>query len=202
MAPAATARDGSRPGRRGTLPPAGSAVTSRCRSTDSRRTAASKCVRGAIADPARCQRDRDRRRHHCRGPHRGGEQPAGADIGRHDIGDPQSGAEAFGEAGDMPGDVRSQRRKRRRAVDRQKSIRIVFDNSNTEAARDGGDVDPPLLRDRVRGRIEQRRIEIERLAAKAACRHRRMRRPRHPRRPSAGRRVAAPSCAAIERAPG
>ena len=63
-------------------------------------------VAGTVGDPARRQRHGERRGHHSRGADRRGEQPAGAHIRRHHIGDPQAGAEAFGEPGHMPGDFR------------------------------------------------------------------------------------------------
>ena len=67
----------------------------------------------------------------------------------------------------MPGDVGRDRREWRRSVGRQKAVRIVLDNRDTEAASDLGDRNAARLRDRMGGGIEQRRIEIERLRAQA-----------------------------------
>ena len=55
-----------------------------------------------------------------------------------------------------------ERGERRRAVDRQKAVRIVLDDRDAEAARDRDDFSSSRRRDRVGGRIEQRRIEIKR----------------------------------------
>ena len=55
-------------------------------------------VGGAVLDPSRHQRHRERRGHHGGGAQRGRERPGRAGIGHHDIGGAKPGADAFGEA--------------------------------------------------------------------------------------------------------
>ena len=102
----------------------------------------------------------------------------------------------------MPGDIRRERRERRRPVDRQEAVRIVLDDRDAEAARDVDDLDAARLRDGVGGRIEQRRIEIERLRRQALAGIGKRIGIDDPHRPSAMPTSRSPSCAAIERAPG
>ena len=52
------------------------------------------------------------------------------------------GAEALGEPRDVPGQIGRKRRKSGGPVDRQESVRIVFDDLHIEAARNFGDFNP------------------------------------------------------------
>ena len=59
------------------------------------------------------------------------DQPA-AGVGRDDIGQTQAGADALGEARDMPADVGRDGREGRRAVRRNEAVGVVLDDRDLE----------------------------------------------------------------------
>src|SRR5258708_4354303 len=67
------------------------------------------------------------------------------------------------ERGQVPGEFRRDRGKGRRSLRGKKPIWVILHDRHPEAPRHLGNRNPSPLRDRVRGRVEQRRIEIKRL---------------------------------------
>ncbi len=97
------------------------------------------------------------------GAHGADEGPYGLAVGRHDISKAQARAEAFGQAANMPGQIRRYCRKRRRTLLWNEAIGIILDDRQLIFAGDGRDFLAPTGWNRQRQRVLQCRIEIERL---------------------------------------
>lgn len=66
-------------------------------------------------------------------------------IGHYNICGAKAGANALGEAGDVPSQIRRDRRERRVSMCRNKAIGIVLNHRKLEAPRDRRDIAPPLI---------------------------------------------------------